>query len=86
MRGADNPQAWNSEITRRSVASAGTSRIAPGKSKRRSPENVVVRGTISQPRSVPRMANGTVTQKIQRQPSAPKSTPPSAGPMLRPTA
>jgi len=32
------------------------------------------------------MAKGTVTQKIQRQPSVPKSTPPSAGPMLKPTA
>jgi Major Facilitator Superfamily len=40
---------------------------------------------ISQPRAVPRTANGTVTQKIQRQPSVPKSTPPSAGPMLKPT-
>jgi hypothetical protein len=27
-----------------------------------------------------------VTQKIHRQPSVPKSTPPSAGPMLKPTA
>ena len=58
----------------------------PGASNRRSSARFAVFGTSSQAERGPEAAEGTATQKIDRQPNAPRSTPPSAGPTLRPTA
>ena len=86
MSGADSPQARHCAIVIRSATSAGIRSAAPAASKRRSLANAVVFGTISHPRTAPARANGTVTQKIERQPNVASSTPPSVGPRLRPTA
>src|SRR5271166_4865997 len=70
--GGDSPHARHSVIASNSAASAGTSTSAPIASNRRSLASAGVLGTISQAKMTPRTANGTVTQKIHRQPSVPR--------------
>jgi hypothetical protein len=86
MSGIDSPHVRPSEIIITTATSAGTRSAAPKASKRRSLARAVVFGTISQASAAPRTAIGTLTQKIERQPDAASSTPPSVGPRLRPIA
>ena len=70
----------------KSATMAGLKKASPAQSNRIRGARSRERGSNSQPSTRPTTPTGALTKKIERQPAAPISRPPTLGPNARPTA